>query len=51
MFTTFAKQVNHRLNQLAKGELFVTVDGDTLWDTYLDEVIVRCDSRLYNVKF
>jgi len=35
MFTTFAKQVNHRLNQLAKGELFVTVDGDTLWDTYL----------------
>lgn len=35
MFTTFAKQVNHRLNQLAFGELFVTVDGDTLWDTYL----------------
>lgn len=33
MFTTFAKQVNHRLNQLAKGELFVTIGGDELWES------------------
>jgi hypothetical protein len=34
-FAPFAKKVNERFMQLSKGELFVTVSGDALWDTYL----------------
>ena len=35
MFSTFAQQINDRLNTLAKQELFVTLPGDDLWTTYL----------------
>ena len=30
MFSTFAQQINNRLNILAAGELFVTLPGDDL---------------------
>ena len=35
MFSTFAQQINTRLNTLAEQELFVTLSGDDLWATYL----------------
>ena len=35
MFSTFAQQINTRLNTLAEQELFVTLPGDDLWATYL----------------
>lgn len=35
MFSTFAQQINTRLNTLAEQELFVTLPGDNLWATYL----------------
>ena len=35
MFSTFAQQINTRLNSLAEQELFVTLPGDDLWATYL----------------
>ena len=31
MFSTFAQQINTRLNTLAEQELFVTLPGDDLW--------------------
>lgn len=35
MFSTFAQQINTRLNTLTEQELFVTMPGDDLWATYL----------------
>lgn len=35
MFSTFAQQINTRLNTLTEQELFVTLPGDDLWATYL----------------
>ena len=32
MFSTFAQQINTRLNSLAEQELFVTLPGDDLWE-------------------
>jgi len=34
-FAPFASAVHNRLNALSKHELFTTVPGDTLWETYL----------------
>lgn len=34
-FKIFANQVHDNFVKLSKGELYVTVDGDTVWDTYL----------------
>lgn len=37
MFSTFAQQINTRLNTLAEQELFVTLPGDDLWATYIQQ--------------
>lgn len=34
-FTPFAQAVHARLTELSKQELFTTIPGDTLWETYL----------------
>jgi len=36
MFTAFSKLVHSNLQRMQKQELYVTVDGNKLWQTYLD---------------